>query len=137
MQNNPFPLTIFGDGNQTRDFTFVKDAVQANIQAAESNADGVFNIGSGRNITINELARMILNILGIELEPIHQEPRPGDIRHSLADISKAKAFSYEPRYSLEEGCKFFSMKHSLGKELICIVGLTMLSLPRRVECGKI
>ncbi|GAF78945.1 unnamed protein product [marine sediment metagenome] len=95
--------TIFGDGDQTRDFTFVKDAVQASILAAETNADGVFNVGSGRNITINGLARMVLDFTGIGLEPIHQEPRPGDIWHSLADISKAKTFGYEPRYSLEEG----------------------------------
>jgi len=99
------PLTIFGDGNQTRDFTFVKDAVEANILAAESDASGVFNIGSGENITINDLIRIIGGTLPVELEVVHQEPRQGDIRHSLADTSKAKTFDYEPRYSLEDGLK--------------------------------
>ncbi len=101
LQNKP-PI-VLGDGDQTRDFTFVKDAVLANILAAESNAEGVFNVGNGRNISINELARMILKSLGMDLETVHEEPRPGDVRHSLADISKAKTFGYEPRYSLEKG----------------------------------
>ena len=94
---------IFGDGEQTRDFTFVTDVVEANILAAESQACGVFNIGRGKNITINELANLVLNITGSKVEPAHQEPRPGDIRHSLADISKARTFGYEPKHSLEEG----------------------------------
>lgn len=101
LQNRP-PI-VLGDGDQTRDFTFVKDAVLANILAAERNAEGVFNVGNGRNISINELARMILKSLGMDLETVHEEPRPGDVRHSLADISKAKTFGYEPRYSLEKG----------------------------------
>lgn len=94
---------IFGDGEQTRDFTFVKDAVQANILAAESDACGLFNIGRGESITINRLAELITELVGNGVRPIHQEPRPGDIRHSLADISKAKAFGYEPKYGLEAG----------------------------------
>lgn len=101
LQNKP-PI-VLGDGDQTRDFTFVKDAVLANILAAESNAEGVFNVGNGRNISINELARMILKSLRMDLETVHEEPRLGDVRHSLADISKAKTFGYEPRYSLEKG----------------------------------
>lgn len=94
---------IFGDGEQTRDFTFVKDAVQANILAAESDACGLFNISRGESITINRLAELITELVGNGVRPIHQEPRPGDIRHSLADISKAKAFGYEPKYGLEAG----------------------------------
>ena len=99
------PPIIFGNGEQTRDFTFIKDAVEANILAAESNATGIFNIGTGQRITINELARLIPRLLGKDIKPIHREARPGDIRHSLADISKAKQFGYNPRYSLEEGLK--------------------------------
>ncbi len=94
---------IFGDGEQSRDFTFVTDVVEANILAAESQACGVFNIGRGKNITINELANLALNITGSKVEPSYQEPRPGDIKHSLADISKARTFGYEPKYSLKEG----------------------------------
>lgn len=97
------PPTIFGDGEQTRDFTFVKDAVKANILAAESNACKVFNISRGESITINRLAEIIMELIGNRVEPIHQEPRPGDIRHSLADVSEAKAFGYEPRCGLEAG----------------------------------
>ena len=97
------PLIIFGDGEQTRDFTFIADAVEANILAAESNASGVFNIGQGKSITINELAKFVIKLTGNNVEPVHQEPREGDIRHSLADISKAKTLGYEPRYNLEEG----------------------------------
>ncbi len=94
---------IFGDGEQTRDFTFVKDVAGANILVAESEACGVFNIGWGRSTSINRLAELITELVGNKIKPIHQEPRPGDIRHSLADISRAKAFGYEPGYSLEAG----------------------------------
>jgi len=99
------PPIIYGDGEQTRDFTFVKDTVEASILFAENNTTGVFNIGSGDSITINKLARLITNIMERDVEPIHQEPRPGDIRHSLADISSAKAFGYEPKHSLEHGLR--------------------------------
>jgi len=99
------PPIIFGDGEQTRDFTFVKDAVEASILAAESNATGVFNIARGESITINQLAELTIKLMGNNVEPVHAEPRPGDIRHSLADISKAKSFGYNPRYSLEEGLR--------------------------------
>jgi len=97
------PPIIFGDGEQTRDFTFVKDVVQANILAAQSDASGVFNISRGESVTINSLAKVIAELVGNKVEPVHQEPRAGDIKHSLADISKAKAFGYEPRYDLEAG----------------------------------
>ena len=100
------PPIIFGDGTQTRDFTFVKDAVDANILLAQSDASGVFNISQGKSITINQLAELIIKLVGSnKIKPIYQEPRPGDILHSLADISKAKVFGYEPKYSLEEGLR--------------------------------
>jgi UDP-glucose 4-epimerase len=96
---------IFGNGEQTRDFVFVKDAVAAAVLAAESDAVGNFNIAVGEIISINELARLIVKLAGKKLKPVHQEPRTGDIEHSLADISKAKAFGYHPEYSLEEGLR--------------------------------
>ncbi len=99
------PPIIFGDGEQTRDFTFVKDAVEVSILAAESDATGVFNIGSGNRVTINDLAKLIARLLATSAKLIYQEPRPGDIRHSLADISKARQIGYNPQYSLEEGLK--------------------------------
>lgn len=99
------PPIIFGDGEQTRDFTFVKDVVAANILAAESDASGIFNIGRGENTSVNRLAELIIHLIGNNVEPIYKEPRPGDVKHSLADISKAKTFGYSPKYSLEEGLR--------------------------------
>lgn len=97
---------IFGDGEQTRDFTFVKDVVDANIQAAESEVTGVFNLGNSQRITINQLTKLIIDITKNDsVKPVYKDPRPGDIVHSLADTSKAKAFGYNPRYSLEQGLK--------------------------------
>lgn len=97
------PPVILGDGEQTRDFTFIGDTVGANILAAESDAIGVFNIGGGESVTINQLARLIIGLLGSSVEPVYGELRPGDIRHSLADISKANTFGYEPKCNLEAG----------------------------------
>ena len=71
--------------------------------AAESNVSGIFNIGRGENITINQLAELVIRIVGSNEKPVHEERRPGDIRHSLADITKAKALGYEPEYNLEAG----------------------------------
>jgi UDP-glucose 4-epimerase len=96
---------IFGDGEQTRDFTFVKDAAEANILAAESDAVGVFNIGTGKRVSINELAKLVTGLMHKDSQPVYQKPRPGDIKHSLADVSKARQFGYNPRYNLEEGLR--------------------------------
>ena len=102
--NNEPPI-IYGDGEQTRDFTFVKDVVRANVLAAESSKTGTFNIGSGKRVTINNLAKMIINLVGKDdLKPIHDKPRQGDVKHSLADISLAKEnIDYEPEYDLHKG----------------------------------
>jgi len=99
------PPIIFGDGEQTRDFTFVRDAVEANILAARGDATGVFNVGTGTRVSINKLAKLVINLIGRSTEPIHQQPRPGDVRHSLADISKTRELGYNPRYSLKQGLK--------------------------------
>ncbi len=98
--------TIYGDGNQTRDFTFVRDATKANIIAAESNATGIFNVGAAGSTTINELAAKIMKILGKESQPIFQESRTGDVKDSLADITKAGTIGYKPQYSLEDGLRY-------------------------------
>jgi UDP-glucose 4-epimerase len=102
---NSKPPVIFGDGEQTRDFTFVKDTVEATILAAETDATGVCNIGRGERISINRLAELVIKLVGNSVEPAHEEPRPGDIKHSLADISRARQFGYNPRYDLEEGLR--------------------------------
>ncbi len=98
------PPVIYGDGEQTRDFTFVKDVVEGTIILAR-NATGVFNIGRGEQISINRLAALILEITNLDLEPIHEQPRTGDVKHSLADISRAKSYGYAPKYGVEEGVK--------------------------------
>jgi len=99
------PPVIYGDGNQTRDFTFVKDVMEGTIILAENEATGVFNIGRGEQTSINHLARLVLEVTGQDFEPIHEKPRTGDVRHSLADISRAKSYGYNPKYSVKEGLK--------------------------------
>ncbi len=98
--------TIYGDGEQTRDFTFIADVVQANRKAMESDATGVYNIACERRISLNELAETLMEITGSNQPVIYELPREGDIRDSLADISRAKAaFGYAPEYTLEEGLR--------------------------------
>jgi UDP-glucose 4-epimerase len=97
---------IYGDGEQTRDFIFVKDVVRANILAMKGEKCGVFNVGTGKKLSINQLASLIAEIACVNLNPVHEQPREGDIRHSYGDISKAKdSLSFEPVYSLREGLK--------------------------------
>ncbi|PXF62155.1 MAG: GDP-mannose 4,6-dehydratase [Candidatus Methanogaster sp.] len=102
---NGKPPVICGDGEQTRDFTFVKDVVSANILAAGSSKTGVFNIGSGARVSVNELAAAVIEASATGTDPgiLHAEPRDGDVRHSLADISRAKSIGYEPSYALTDG----------------------------------
>ena len=94
---------IFGDGEQTRDFVFVKDVVTANLLAAESNMNGVFNVGTGENITLNALVNAIIEVSGSNLQAVHVSPKAGDIRYSLADISKIRNNGYKPEYSIKLG----------------------------------
>ena len=91
---------IYGDGEQTRDFVHVKQVVEANILSAESKETGVFNIGLGKSTSINQLFKIIKNVIGKDIEPIYQDERAGEIKHSLADISKAKSIGYVPKKDL-------------------------------------
>src|SRR2546428_2549816 len=98
--------TIFGDGTQSRDFTFVEDCVTANLMACEASISGgeVCNIGSGSRISIAELYALIRRITRSGGSPRFEPPRPGDVKHSLADITRAKVLlGYTPRYDLESG----------------------------------
>jgi len=102
------PPVIFGDGEQTRDFVHVSDVVEAiMLSLRNEGAGGVFNIGSGEGVTINCLANLILKLMGREdLKPIYASPRPGDIRHSIADITRArKELGFKPKVGLEVGIK--------------------------------
>lgn len=96
---------IYGDGEQSRDFTYIDNAVQANVLAAESDVSGeTFNVGCGGRLTITELVKTLNDLLGTDIEPIYDGPRPGDVRHSHADVSKAASmFDYEPKVGFEEG----------------------------------
>jgi UDP-glucose 4-epimerase len=93
---------IYGDGEQSRDFVFVKNVVDANILAAESKQTGEFNIGLGKSTTINELYEIIKNLIGKDIEPLYKNERPGDIKHSVADISKAKLLNFKPEKKFEK-----------------------------------
>jgi len=100
------PPIIYGDGEQTRDFIFVADVVRANIMAMESSASGVFNIAGGSRISLNQLASILSAITGVNRQPVYDQPRPGDVRDSVAAISRAReAFGFTPRYTLEEGLR--------------------------------
>ena len=86
---------IYGDGEQTRDFIYVKDVVKANIKSCECDYNGIVNVASGRKITINELYKIICETLGYDVEAEYLPERKGDIKHSLADVSKMKKINYE------------------------------------------
>ena len=89
------PVEIYGDGEQTRDFVYVKDIVAANIKACESDYNGILNVASGRRISINELYEIIKSTLKSDLEPNYLPPRAGDIKHSLADVSNMDRIGLE------------------------------------------
>jgi nucleoside-diphosphate-sugar epimerase len=100
------PPVVFGDGEQTRDFTYVENAVQANLLACEAaNASGkVFNVGVGGRVSLNEVLRALAKITGKALETKYEPARDGDIRDSQADISQARSFlGYEPSVGFEDG----------------------------------
>lgn len=102
------PPVIFGDGKQSRDFTFVANVVQANLLAAEGKDAGgeAFNIACADRITVAGLAQALNGILGTAIPPVHEPARPGDILHSFADIGKAKAgLSYRPSVAFEDGLR--------------------------------
>jgi nucleoside-diphosphate-sugar epimerase len=97
------PPVIFGDGTQTRDFTFVSDVVEANMLAMNGRA-GTYNIGSGKRITLNDVVKMLCKITKKEMKTTYSSIRAGDVKHSLADISLAgEGLGYRPKHTLEQG----------------------------------
>ncbi len=113
--------TIYGDGDQSRDFTYIDNVVEATLLAAQ--ADGVagetFNVACQDRISLNDLIAELRRLTGKEIEPIHTDPRPGDVRHSLADISKARSgLGYEPVVSAGEGLRrvlpWYEERHVAG-----------------------
>ena len=111
------PPIIFGDGEQSRDFTYIENVVQANLLAmsAEHLHGEAINIACGKRISLNQLLNVLKEILGSKLSPIYQEPRQGDVKHSLADIRKGKEIlNYEPTVGIEIGLEktvYFFRKH--------------------------
>jgi len=100
------PPIVYGDGEQTRDFTYVANVVQANIKAAlvQDGAGQAFNIACGSRVSLNELIGKLNGILGTNIEPIYDKPRVGDVKHSLADISAAReALGYDPAVDFTTG----------------------------------
>ncbi len=98
--------TIYGDGEQSRDFTYVRNVVDANLLAARSGKAGgqMVNIACGSRYTVNELYDRIRAILGGGEDPVYEEPRPGDVKHSQADVTKARElFGFSCSVSFEEG----------------------------------
>ena len=118
------PPVIFGDGEQTRDFIYLNNVVHANLLAIKAPAESVdgrsFNIGTGKAYSINLMIALLKDLLGFKQEAYYQSPRPGDVRHSRADISSAQKYlKYESVVSFEEGLRrtvdWYSKKHPVLK----------------------
>jgi len=113
------PITIFGDGRQTRDFIYVKDVIAANeFFALKSRATGVFNIACGRQITITDLALTIRNLTNSSSKICYGAERSGDVKHSLADVNKAQTAGFKPVTDLARGLR--ATIEFLRKNLACI-----------------
>jgi UDP-glucose 4-epimerase len=99
------PPVIYGDGGQSRDFVYASDVAAANLAAAAGTGEsGVFNVAGGRGITVQALAEKIAALLGSTLVPVYEAERPGDIRHSFADVALAeRQLKFKPKVSLDEG----------------------------------
>lgn len=100
-------IKIFGDGEQSRDFTFISDIVDANLLASKSEISGeIFNVGGGHIVTINHVLKELSNLLNKELDIQYVESQPGDVKHTSADISKAKSkLDYAPKIQIAEGLR--------------------------------
>jgi nucleoside-diphosphate-sugar epimerase len=104
------PPTVHGDGRQSRAFVYIADAVAANVAAATAPAEScrgqAYNVAGRRSIDLLELLRILGGIFAVEPRPVHVEPRPGDVRHTSADISAAaRSLGFEPQVGLEEGLR--------------------------------
>jgi UDP-glucose 4-epimerase len=110
------PIIIYGDGTQTRDFIFVKDVVKANVLAVTNeNVNGVFNVAAGKAISINDIAKLVIEETGSKSRLVYEKERPGDIKHSLASIKTTEELlNFKPGYELMQGLKetiaYFSKK---------------------------
>jgi nucleoside-diphosphate-sugar epimerase len=115
--------TIYGDGDQSRDFTYIENVVEATLLAAQADgvAGEVFNIACGDRISLNTLLAELRGLCGREIEASYVDPRPGDVRHSLADVSKAReALGYEPAVDIRMGLRrtvsYYEARGSRGED---------------------
>ena len=99
------PPTIYGDGEQSRDFTYIENVVRANLLAAraEGAAGEMMNFACGERYTLNQILEMLQKILKTDIKPIFADSRPGDVKHSRASSDKLRAAGWKPQYTLEEG----------------------------------
>ena len=107
-------ITIFGDGEQTRDFIYVKDIVEANVFMAMNDFTGVYNIAYGSKITINDLVKEIVKVTNSKSKVLHLDERPGDVKHSMAGVEKLASTGFKPKHTFAEGMEttinFFQQK---------------------------
>jgi nucleoside-diphosphate-sugar epimerase len=114
------PPVIFGDGEQSRDFTYVSNVVDANLLAVDAPraAGGVFNVACGERVTLNRLVSELRDLINPDVEPVYAAPRAGDIKHSLADLSRAREeLGYEPSVDLREGLER-TLEYFRAEELV-------------------
>lgn len=103
--------TIYGDGDQTRDFVYVADVAQANLRAAEvpferCGAGAVFNVGRGQQTSLNQILAILGELLGRSIPTVYQDERPGDIKHSVADVGRAQAvLGFAPAVAIKDGLR--------------------------------
>ena len=99
-------IQIYGDGTQTRDYIFAKDAITQSVSAMKSGAKGIYNIGSGTQTSINQIISILQKLCGYKIAVEYLPQNPNDLKHSCADISAAKkAFSFNPTTTIEDGIK--------------------------------
>ena len=130
LLNNSSP-TIYGDGSQSRDFTYLDNVIQANLKACDAPKEAcgqVFNIACGKTTTLNELYDRLCFLLKKDNKPLYAPPRPGDVKHSFAEISKTKRLlGYDPKHDLfqglelaiewyKENARFWNKRFSVGNE---------------------
>ncbi len=108
-------ITIYDDGEQTRDFVYVKDVVAANVFMSQNDLCGLFNVAYGKKTTINDLVRMIIKMTDSKSKVEHKPPRPGEVKHSLASIDKLLATGFKPTSDFKTGMKV-TVDYFRGKE---------------------
>jgi UDP-glucose 4-epimerase len=117
LQEGRAPV-IYGDGTQTRDYVYVKDVVDACVKAAESAKTGIYNVGTGKSYSVNQMVGKVMDRIGIHLEPSYVPmPVKNYVMHTLADTSKAKReLGFEAKYTLDDGLKLMLSDKNLKEE---------------------